>query len=67
MILTYELQVITSVTTNVIRDAPADHPFGDHGETPVLEGVRNADKTENVGMGQVLPHGNFFTKDLHGA
>ena len=66
-ILTYELQVITRIITNIIHDAPVDHPFGDHGETPVLEGVRNAGKTENVGMGQVLPHSNFFTEVLYGA
>ena len=65
-ILAYQFQVIASVTTNILRDVPVCHPFGNHREPPILEGVRNADKSEDVGVGQVLPHGNLFTEALLG-
>jgi hypothetical protein len=62
----HELQVTASVIANVLHDVAVGHPFGDHREPPILEGVRNADKIEDVWMGQVLPRGNFFTEVLHG-
>jgi len=62
----YELDVITSVTTDVLHNVAVGHPFRDHGEPSVLEGIRNPDKTKDVGMGQVLPYGNFFTEALYG-
>ena len=65
MRLSHKLQVIASVTTNVLHDVAVSHPLRDHREPPILEGVRNADKTEDVGMGQVLPHSNFFTEVLY--
>jgi hypothetical protein len=65
-VVTYELQVIACVIANVFHDSPICHPFGDHGEPPILEGVRNANKIEDVGMGQVLPHDNFFAEVLYG-
>ena len=65
--MTYELQVIACVITNVFHDVAVGHPLGDHREPPILEGVRNADKIEDVGMGQVLPQGNFFTEVLYSA
>ena len=64
--MTYELQVITRTITNILHDVAVGHPFGDHREHPILEGVRGADKIEDIGMGQVLPHDNFFTKVLYG-
>ena len=67
VIAAYELQMISSVFTDVFHDVAVDHPFGDHREPPVIKGVRNADKIENVWMGQVLPRGDFFTEMLNGA
>ena len=66
-IVTYELQVISSVIANMVHDVAAGHPSRDHREPPILEEVRNTDKGENVGMGQVLPHGNFLTEALYDA
>ena len=51
VILAYKLQVISSVTTDVLRDVPVSHPFGDSREPSTLEGIGNSDKTKNVGMG----------------
>ena len=64
-IVAYKLQVISSVFTDVLYDVTVGHPFGDHREPPVIEGVRDADKTEDIGMRQVLPRGDFFTEMLH--
>ena len=64
---TYELKVISSFTTNVLHDVAISHPFRDHREPPILEGVGDPDEIENVWMGQVLPYGNFFTEVLCGA
>ena len=64
-IVTHELQVIAGVTADVFHDVAVGHPFGDHGEPPILKCVRNADEIEDVGMGQVLPYGNFFAEVLY--
>ena len=63
--MTHELQVIAGVIADVLHDVAVGHPFSDHGEPPIFKGVRNADKVEDVGMGQILPYGNFFTKMLY--
>lgn len=63
--MTHELQVIANVAANILQDVAIDHPFRDHREPPVLEGIRDTDKSEDVGMGEVLPRGNFFTKALY--
>ena len=42
--MTYELQVIASVIADVLQDVAVCHPFGDHREPPILEGVRNSDE-----------------------
>ena len=63
-IQTYEFEVIASFVTNVLYDIAIDHPFRDHREPPILEGVGNPDEIEDVWMAQVLPQGNFFTKVL---
>ena len=57
--------MISGVISDVLHDVTVGHPFGDHGEPPVLESVRNSEKIEDVGMGQVLPQGNFFTEALY--
>jgi hypothetical protein len=64
VIVTYELQVVASVIANVLHDVAGGHPFGDRREPSILEGIRNADEIEDVGMGQVLPQGNFFAEAL---
>ena len=63
--VTYELQVISSVITNVLHDVAMGHPYGDYREPPILEGVRSTDNIEDVGVGQDLPHGNFFAEALY--
>ena len=63
-IVTYELQVVASVLTDIPCDIPVGHPFRDHRESPIFDGIRNPDKVEDVGMGQILPHGDFFTELL---
>lgn len=35
---------------DVLDDVAVGHPFVDHRESPMLEGVGNADKIEDVGM-----------------
>jgi hypothetical protein len=50
-ILAYELQVVASMTSDVLHDVAMGHPFGDRREHPVLEGVENADEIKDVGMG----------------
>ena len=65
-ITTYEFKMVAGVIVDVLHDVSVGHPFGDHGEPPVLEGVRNSDKIEDVGMGQVPPQGNFFAEALYG-
>ena len=65
-VMAYELQMVSSVITDVLRDVSVGHPFGDHSESPILEGVRNANKVEDVWMGQVLPNGNSLTEVLYG-
>lgn len=50
-ITAYKLQVIASVMADVLDDIAIGHPFVDHREPPIPEGVGNANKTENVGMG----------------
>ena len=64
-IMTHELQVIAGVTADVLHDVAVGHPFRDRGEPPIFKGVRNADKIEDVGMGQVLPYGDFFAEVLY--
>ena len=64
MMVPYKLRVIAGVITDVLRDIAVGHPFGDDGECPILEGVRDSDEIEDVWMGQVLPHGDFSTKVL---
>ena len=64
-ILTHKLKVIPGVATNVLHDVAVGHPFRDHRESPILEGVGNPDEVEDVWMGQVLPHGHFFTEVLY--
>jgi len=50
-ITAYKLQVIARVMANILHDIAVGHPFVDHREPPILEGVGNANKTEDVGMG----------------
>ena len=64
-IVTYKLKVIASVAANILHDVAIGHPFRDHREPPILEGVGNPDEFEDVWMGQVLPHGHFFTEVLY--
>ena len=64
---TYKLKVISSFSTDVLHDVAIGHPFRDHREPPILKGVGNPDKIEDVWMGQVLPYGNLFTEVLCGA
>jgi len=64
VITTYEFKVVTSIITDVLHDVSVGHPFGDHRESPVPEGIRNSDQADDVGMGQVLPHGDLFTEAL---
>ena len=64
--MTHEFQVITSVIADVLHDVSVGHPYGDHGEPPVPEGVRDSDEIEDVGVKQVLPQSNFFAEALHG-
>jgi len=64
--MTYEFQVFASILTDVLHDVSVGHPFGDHGEPSVLEGVRDSDEVEDVGMGQVFQQGNLFTETLYG-
>ena len=64
MTVTYELKVIAGVVTNILHDVTVDHPFSDHREHPSLEGVRNANEIEDIRVGQILPHGDFFTEVL---
>lgn len=66
-ITAHQLQVIAAGTTDVVHDVTVGHPVGNHGEPPVLKGVRDADEVEDVLVGQVLPHGNLFAKALCGA
>lgn len=63
-IMTYKLQVVASVIADVSCDIAVGHPFRDHRKPPIFEGVRNPDKIKDVGMRQVLPHGNFFAELL---
>ena len=65
MVVTHELKVIAGVVANILHDVTADHPFRDHREPPFLEGVRDSNEIEDVRMGQVLPHGNFFAEVLY--
>lgn len=64
--MTYKLQVVASVITDVSCDIAVEHPFRDHREPPIFEGVRNPDKIEDVRMRQIFPHSNFFTELLRG-
>ena len=66
MIMAYEFQMISSVFTDELHDVAVGHPFGNHGEPPVVEGVGGANKIEDIWMGQVLPYGDCFTEILHG-
>ena len=50
-IVTYKLQVVASVMADILYDVAVGHPFVDHGKSPVLESVGNANKTEDVRMG----------------
>ena len=45
---TYELEVISSFTTNVLHNVAISHPFRDHREPPILEGVGDPDEVEDV-------------------
>ena len=64
--MTYEFQMISSGFTDILHDVAIIHPFEDHGELHILEGVRNADKVEDIRMRQVFPHGNDLTEVLCG-
>ena len=64
-VVTYQLQAVASVSSDVLHDVTVGHPLGGHREFPILEGVGNSDETENVGMTQVLPHDNLFAEALH--
>jgi len=64
--MAYEFQVISSVIADILHDVAVSHPVRDHRELPILEGVRNTYKIEDVGMGQVFPQDNFFTEALYG-
>ena len=63
-IVTHQLEVIAGVIADVFHDVAIGHPLRDHREPPILEGVRNTDEVEDVWMGQVLPHGDFFAEVL---
>jgi len=65
--MTYKLQVVASVITDVSCDITVGHPFRDHRKPPIFEGVRNPDKIEDVWMRHVLPHSHFFTELLQDA
>lgn len=67
VVVAHQLQVITSVGTDVLRDVTVGHPFGNHRQPPFPEGVRDSDEVKNVGMGQVLPHGDLFAEALYNA
>ena len=60
----YEFQIISGIFANVLYDVTVGYPFGNHREPPIIEGIRNADKIEDIGMGQVLPHGDFLAEVL---
>ena len=62
---TYQLQMIAGVGTDVLHDVAVGHSFGNRREPPFLEGVRDPNEVENIGVGQVLPHDNFFAETLH--
>jgi len=62
--VTYKSHVIASVSTDILDNVPVDHPFRDHGEPSILEGVRNSNKTMDVRMGKVLPQCDFFAGAL---
>ena len=64
--MVYELQIISSVFTDILHDVTAGHPFGDQSEPSTVEGVRNADKIEDIWVGKALPHDNFSTEMLYG-
>ena len=64
--MAYELQIISRVLTDILHDVAGGHPFGDQSEPPVLEGIRNTDKAEDIWVGKVLPPDNFFTEMLYG-
>ena len=64
-ISTYKLKVISSSFADILHDIAVGHPFRDHREPSILEGVRNPDEIEDIWMGQVLPHGHFFTEVLY--
>jgi len=57
--------VISVVTANILHDVSVGHPFGDHRETPILEGIRDPDEIEDVWMGQVLPHDHLLAEVLY--
>ena len=63
-IVTYKFKVIASVAANVLHNVAVGHPFRDRRKLAILEGVRNPDKIEDVWVGQVFPHCNFFTEAL---
>jgi len=65
VIMTYEFEVVAGVIADVLHDVSIGHPYGDHGEPSILEGIRDSDEVEDVGMGQVLPHDNLFTEALY--
>ena len=64
-IVTYQLQEIARVGTDVRHDVTVDHPLRDHRESSVLKGIRDSDEIKNVGMGQIFPHGDLFAEPLH--
>ena len=58
-VVTYKLEVIAGVATNILYDVAVSHPFGDHRESPILEGVGNPDEIKDVWMRRVLPYDRF--------
>ena len=48
--MTYKFEMIASVITDVLHDVSVGHPYRDHGKPTVLEGIRNPDKIEDIGM-----------------
>ena len=64
-ILTYQFQMIASVSMDILCDDAVDHPLENHGKLPFIEGIKGTDETENVGMRHVHPHSNLLAEALH--
>ena len=65
-IVAYQLQMIASVSTDILCDLGTRPPLGNHAghPHPFIKGIRCTSELENVGMREAVPQDDLFAEAL---